>query len=255
MTTTTTKTPRKASLTERRALWKSQYRKSEQTYGDSLTARDTAVVNMFRSLPDSVTTVRKTATGETKTTKPVSDNQRAKDTLAALAVGVDDKGTTRDRFALTPVRVTQIVKAYHRAEAITMASTSNGSLAPALETEAAGALVSALTTAGRGNYLGDKGADALAETLRESLADTKPGDVVAAAEVAVRDAIAKAADAKKADKETAKPKAADAPRPVVVISNAIDSLEAALVESAKDLDPQQKALLGGRLEALVLHLK
>lgn len=254
-------TPRKASLTERRAFYRSQYRQAESDYGTSLETRDAALVNMFRSLPDTVTTKKKTATGETITNKPVSDRQRAKDTLLALAVGVDDKGVTRDRFALTDVRVVAIVKAYMRAETAVGASPVNGALAPVMETPQAAALVTALTTAARSTNLGDKGADALAETMRgqifESTDAVKPVDVVKAAEALTRDAIAKATEARKVAAEAAKAKATTTPdveRPVVAISNAVDSLEAALVAQAKDLDAQQKTLIHKRLEALLLHL-
>lgn len=272
MSTTTTKpqgatkTPRKATLTERRALWTSQYRKAAEGAEVAQQDRDTAIVNMFRSLPDSVTTKRKTANGETTTTKPVSDLQRAKDTLRALAVGVDDKGTTRDIFALTPVRAVAIVKAYRRAEvAIGASPVNNGSLAPALETPEAATLATALTTAARSNYLGDAGADALAETMKANLFEAgaldsaKPVDVVKAAEKETRDAIAKA-QAKKAEEKVAaaakaKETSTDGPRPVVAISDALDTLEVALTAGAKDLDTSQKAMLLNRLEALALHLK
>lgn len=257
MSTTTETAPRTASLATRQAKWKRDYRKAAESTENARLLRDTAVVNTFRSLPDSEVSEKKTATGITRTTKPVSDNARAKATLVMLAVSVDDKGRTQDIFGLTPQRVVQIVKAYHRAETITQTSTQTGTLSPVLETEAANALTVALTEASKSQNLGDKGADALAETMRETLAETDFGDgqaVVAAAETMTREAIAKAKAAKAAKKD------ADAPadgeptvRPVVLISAALDTLESAL-EGASDLDPQQKAFLLQRLETLAKHL-
>lgn len=250
-TSTETRAPRTASLAQRQAKWKRDYRKAAETTENARILRDTAVVNYFRSLPDSEVSEKKTATGVTRTTKPVSDNARAKATLIALAVAVDDKGKTQDIFGLTPQRVVQIVKAYHRAETITQTSTTAGSLAPVLETEEANALTVALTEATK--HMGDKGADALAETLRSDLDGVAPADVVAKAETLTREAIAKA-KAAKASKAEAKPEAEEGVRPVVAISAALDSLESALAAGASDLDPQQKALLLGRLESLSKHL-
>lgn len=255
MSTTTETKPRTASLAQRQAKWKRDYRRAAESTENARILRDTAVVNYFRSLPDTVTSVtkNKSGLGSTTTTKPVSDNARAKDTLAALAVAVDDKGKTQDIFGLTPQRVVQIVKAYHRAETITQTSTTAGNLAPVLETEAANALTVALLEAQKSHNLGDKGADALAETLAKDLAESKPEDVVIKAEALTRDAIAKA-KAAKADKPEAEAKPeADGDRPVVAISNALDSLESALA-GAGDLDPQQRALLRGRMESLIKHL-
>lgn len=247
-TDTTTRTP---SLATRQAKWKRDYRKAAESTENARLLRDTAVVNMFRSLPDSEVTTRKTANGETRTTKPVSDNARAKATLVALAVSVDDKGRTQDIFGLTPQRVVQIVKAYHRAETITQTSTQTGALAPVLESEAANALTVALTEAGK--HMGDKGTDALAETLAKDLADAKPEEVVAKAETLTRDAIAKAKAAKAEKRDDAKAEKDSLVRPVVAISAALDSLESAL-SGAADLDPQQKAMLLQRLETLAKHL-
>ena len=249
MSTATETAPRTASLATRQAKWKRDYRKAADQTENARILRDTAVVNYFRSLPDSEVSEKKTATGVTRTTKPVSDNARAKATLIALAVSVDDKGRTQDIFGLTPQRVVQIVKAYHRAETITMSSTTDGALSPILETERANALTVALTEAGK--HMGDKGTDALAETLAKDLADTPAGEIVAAAEAATRDAIVKAKEAKAAKKDDAKD--ADDVRPVVAISAALDSLESALA-GASDLDPQQKAFLLQRLETLAKHL-
>lgn len=246
-TATQTRTP---SLATRQAKWKRDYRKAADATENARILRDTAVVNYFRSLPDSEVSEKKTATGITRTTKPVSDNARAKATLLALAVGVDDKGKTQDIFGLTPQRVVQIVKAYHRAETITMSSTTDGALSPILETERANALTVALTEATK--HMGDKGADALAETMAKSLAETPAGEIVAAAEAATRDAIAKAKAAKAAKKDETGDKGDDV-RPVVAISAALDSLESAL-SGAADLDPQQKAFLLQRLETLAKHL-
>lgn len=250
MSTTTDTTTRTPSLATRQAKWKRDYRKAAESTENARLLRDTAVVNTFRSLPDSEVTTRKTANGETRTTKPVSDNARAKATLVMLAVSVDDKGRTQDIFGLTPQRVVQIVKAYHRAETITQTSTQTGALAPVLESEAANALTVALTEAGK--HMGDKGTDALAETLAKDLADAKPEDVVAKAETLTRDAIAKAKAAKAAKKDETSDKADDV-RPVVAISAALDSLESAL-SGAADLDPQQRAMLLQRLETLAKHL-
>jgi len=251
-TATETREPRTASLAMRQAKWKRDYRKAAETTENARILRDTAVVNYFRSLPDSEVSEKKTATGITRTTKPVSDNARAKATLVALAVAVDDKGKTQDIFGLTPQRVVQIVKAYHRAETITQTSTTQGSLNPLLETEAANALTVALTEASKSQNLGDKGADALAETLAKDLADAKPSEVVKAAEEATREAISKAKAAKAAKADDAKPEAGEI-RPVVAISAALDSLESALA-GVGDLDPQQKAMLLNRLETLAKHL-
>jgi len=256
-TRTVTKPTTTNTLATRRARYVRDYRQAATDFAAAMNVRDTAIVNYFRTLPETETvevTNPKTAT-TTRTTKPVSDNQRAKDTLAALAVSVDDKGRTNDVFALAPQRVVQIVKAYRRAEQITATATTSGALAPALESEAASTLATALTTAAKSDALGDKGADALAETLAKSLADSKPEDVVKAADTLVREATAKAKDAAKVAKveAAAKDKAA-APAPVVLISGALDSLESALA-GAKDLDPQQKSMLLQRLESLALHLK
>jgi hypothetical protein len=250
MSTTTETATRTPSLATRQAKWKRDYRKAAEATENARILRDTSVVNFFRSLPDSEVTVRKTANGEQRTTKPVSDNARAKATLVALAVSVDDKGKTQDIFGLTPQRVVQIVKAYHRAETVTMSSTTNGSLSPILETDRANALTVALTEATK--HMGDKGTDALAETLAKDLADTPAGEIVAAAEAATRDAISKAKAAKAAKKDDAKPES-DV-RPVVAISAALDSLESALSAGASDLDPQQKAFLLQRLETLAKSL-
>lgn len=254
MSTETETAPRTASLATRQAKWKRDYRKSTDMAENARILRDTAIVNYFRSLPDTEVSEKKTATGITRTTKPVSDNARAKATLVALAVSVDDKGKTQDIHNIAPQRVVQIVKAYHRAETITQTSTQTGNLSPILETEAANALTVALTEASKSQNLGDKGADALAEKIRADLADTDPADAVAAAEAITREAIAKAKVAKAAKKD------ADAPadgeptvRPVVLISAALDTLESAL-EGASDLDAQQKAFLLQRLETLAKHL-
>lgn len=250
---TTTETPtRTPSLATRQAKWKRDYRKAAENTENARILRDTAIVNYFRSLPDSEVSEKKTATGVTRTTKPVSDNARAKATLEALAVSVDDKGKTQDIFALAPQRVVQIVKAYYRAETVTATSTQTGSLAPVLETEAANALTIALTEAAKSTNLGDKGTDALAETLAKDLADAKPEEVVAKAETLTREAIAKAKAAKAEKKDDASDKADDV-RPVVAISAALDSLESALA-GASDLDSQQKAMLLQRLESLAKHL-
>lgn len=243
---------RTASLADRQAKWKNDYRRACDATENARVLRDTAVVNYFRSTPDSETVTKKTANGEQRTTKPVSDNARAKATLTALAVSVDDKGRTQDIFALTPQRVVQIVKAYHRAETVTATSTTSGALAPVLETEAANALTVALTEAGK--HMGDKGTDALAVTLAKDLADAKPEDVVIKAETLTRDAIAKAKEAKAAKAEETKPEAVESERPVVKISAALDSLESALA-GASDLDPQQRAMLLNRLESLAKHLR
>lgn len=247
-TETTTRTP---SLATRQAKWKRDYRRAADATENARVLRDTAVVNYFRSLPDSETVTKKTANGEQRTTKPVSDNARAKSTLVALAVSVDDKGRTQDIFGLTPQRVTQIVKAYHRAETITQTSTTVGALASVLETEEANALTVALTEAAKSINLGDKGADALAETIRADLADVTPADAVKAAEAITRESIVKARAAKAAAPEV-KPES-DGERPVVKISAALDALESAL-SGAADLDPQQKTLLLQRLETLAKHL-
>ena len=106
-------------LADRRARYVRNYRAAAEAQTAAINLRDAAIVNYFRSLPNSATTVTTTATGEVRTTKPVSDNQRAKDTLSALATSVDDKGRTNDVFALTPQRVVQVVKAYRRAEQVT----------------------------------------------------------------------------------------------------------------------------------------
>lgn len=247
-TTTETRAPRTASLAQRQAKYKRDYRRAAEATENARVLRDSAVVNYFRSLPDSEVSEKKTATGVTRTTKPVSDNARAKATLVALAVAVDDKGKTQDIFGLTPQRVVQIVKAYHRAETITQTSTTAGSLAPVLETEEGNALTVALTEATK--HMGDKGAEALAETLAKDLADVKPEEVVVKAETLTRDAIAKA-KAAKAEKPEVKPE--EDVRPVVAISAALDSLESAL-SGASDLDPQQRAFLLQRLESLAKHL-
>lgn len=252
-TTDTTTAPRTASLAQRQAKWKRDYRKAADNTENARILRDTAVVNYFRSLPDSEVSEKKTATGVTRTTKPVSDNARAKATLVALAVSVDDKGKTQDIFGLTPQRVVQIVKAYHRAETITQTSTQTGTLAAVLETDDASALSVALTEAAKSQNLGDKGADALTETLRADLADVEPGDVVRKAEVLTRQAIAKAKAAKDIAAAKADETKAEEVRPVVAISAALDSLESAL-SGASDLDPQQKVFLLQRLESLAKHL-
>lgn len=251
MSTTTETTTRTPSLAQRQAKYKRDYRRAAEATENARLMRDNAVVNYFRSLPDTTSTTvkNKSGLGSTTTTKPVSDNQRAKDTLAALAVAVDDKGRTMDVFALTPQRVVQIVKAYHRAETITHTSTTAGNLAPVLESEEGNALTVALTEAAK--HLTDKGTEALAETLAKDLADVKPEDVVVKAETLTRDAIAKA-KAAKAGKPEPKPESGEE-RPVVAISAALDSLESAL-QGASDLDPQQKALLRGRLESLAKFL-
>lgn len=257
-------TARKATLAERRTRWVGDYRRAAQGTEEALRVRDEAIVNYFRSLPDSVTTTKSTATGKTRTTKPVSDNQRAKDTLAALAVSVDDKGKTQDVFGLVPQRVVQVVKAYRRAEEMTMLRPDkDGTLSPVLASDDGAALVTALNTAARGALLGDKGADALAVTLAKDLAETAPQDVVKAAETATRDAIDKAkakADADKAEAKAKTPEAADVVRPVVAISAALDALESALngtsdLDGAADLDSQQKSFLLQRLENLASHLR
>lgn len=252
------KTARKATLSERRALWTNDYRKAANDTEVATRVRDEAIVNTFRSFPDSEVTEKKTATGTTRTTKAVSDNQRAKDTLKTLAVAVDDKGKTMDVFGLVPQRVVQIVKAYRRAEQITASTTTDGTLSPVLASEEGAALVTALNTASRGALLGDKGSDALAVTLAKDLADTAPAEIVKAAETATRDAIDKAKAKADADKEAAKAKgskATEETRPAVGISAALDSLESALTESAKDLDAQQKSMLLQRLENLAAHLR
>lgn len=251
---TATETRTVADLATRQAKWKSDYRKACDATENARVLRDTAVVNTFRSLPDSETVSKKTANGETRTTKPVSDNARAKATLVMLAVSVDAKGKTEDIFGLTPQRVVQIVKAYHRAETITMTSTTDGGLSPMLETDRANALTVALTEASKSQHLGDKGADALAETLAKDLADVSVNDIVAAAETATREAIVKAKAAKEAKAEETKPEAEDGERPVVKISAALDSLEVAL-EGVADLDSQQKAMLLQRVETLAKHLR
>lgn len=257
MSTTTTRKPRTATLAEKRALWTRDYRQAATDTTTAIRVRDEAIVNTFRSFPDSEVTEKKTATGVTRTTKPVSDNARAKDTLSTLAVAVDDKGKTMDVFGLVPQRVVQIVKAYRRAEEMTAQTTTDGTVAPALASDEGAALVTALNTAARGALLGDKGTDALAAVVAKDLADVKPGEIVKAAETATRDAIVKAKDKADADKAAAKDKApkGDAPRPAVGISAALDSLESALNESAKDLDAQQKSMLLQRLENLAAFLR
>lgn len=255
-TETAPATTRQPSLAQRQAKWKRDYRRAADSTENARTLRDTAIVNYFRSLPDSETSEKKNATGGvTRTTKAVSDISRAKATLVALAVSVDDKGKTQDIFALAPQRVVQIVKAFHRAETITQTSTTSGALAPVLETEAATALTVALTEAAKPTNLGDAGALALAETLAKDLADATPEEVVVKAETLTREAIAKAKDAKKAtaDATTDETKNSEV-RPVVLISGALDALESALTSGAADLDPQQKAMLLQRLETLAKHL-
>lgn len=265
-TSTATKTARKATLTERRALWTRDYRKAANDTEIALRVRDEAIVNTFRSFPDSEVTEKKTATGVTRTTKAVSDNQRAKDTLKTLAVAVDDKGKTLDIFGLVPQRVVQIVKAYRRAEQMTGATpNTDGTLSPVVASEEGAALVTALNTAARGALLGDKGSDALAEVAAKDLADTPVKDVVKAAEAVTREAIDKAKAKTDADKAAAKDKAktakpGDVVRPVVAISAALDALESALngvsdSDGAADLDAQQKAFLLQRLENLSAHLR
>jgi hypothetical protein len=253
-----TETPRKATLEERRAHWTNVYRESCISEEHAQSERDRAIVNMFRSLPDSVVTRKTTATGVTTTTKPVSDNQRAKDTLSALAVGIDESGATRDVWALKPQRVVQIVKAYRRAEDLTMLRPDEDGLSPLLATDEGRTLVTALQTAARPNNLGDAGADAFTVVAAKDLADVSVKDVVAKAEEVTREAISKAKEAKAEAKEEAKSKEEakeEAPRPAAVVATALDSLESALSEVAKDLDPQQKSMLLHRLESLALHLK
>lgn len=259
--TQTRKVARKATLAERRALWTSDYRKAANDTETAVRVRDEAIVNTFRSFPDSEVTEKKTATGVTRTTKAVSDNARAKDTLRTLAVAVDDKGKTMDVFGLVPQRVVQIVKAYRRAEQMTGATpNTDGTLSPVVASEEGAALVTALNSAARGAILGDKGADALAEVTAKDLADTAPAEIVKAAEEATRVAIDKAQSASKAEKDAAaaRAKGSDdkAPAlPAVAVSSALDSLESVLGEVAKDLDPQQKAFLLQRLENLSAHLR
>lgn len=258
-TTNTRRTARKATLTERRAAWTRDYRKAATDTETAVRVRDEAIVNTFRSFPDTEVSERKTANGTTRTTKAVSDNQRAKDTLRTLAVAVDDKGKTLDVFGLVPQRVVQIVKAYRRAEQMTGATpNTDGTLSPVVASEEGAALVTALNTAARGALLGDKGSDALAEVAAKDLADTPAKDIVKAAEAVTRDAIDKAKAKSDADKDAAKakaPRTSEGATPAVLVSAALDSLESVLTEGAKDLDPQQKAFLLQRLENLAAHLR
>lgn len=251
--TTTTET-RTASLAQRQAKWKRDYRRAAESTDKARTTRDTAIVNYFRSLPDSEVTKKKNPkTGMTTTsTKAVSDNQRAKDTLLALAVGVDDKGKTTDVFALAPQRVVQIVKAYRRMDAMLATSTNTGQVAPELESEEATALSAALLEAAKSNNLGDKGADALAQTLADKAPEAVTPESLRDAEAEVRSAIAKAKAAKPEDTDAPE---SEGPRPVVAISDALDTLESALSDGAADLDQHQRAMLANRLESLLKHLK
>jgi hypothetical protein len=248
-------TPVEASLTDRLARWTNDYRNACEATENARTLRDTAIVNVFRALPDTETVKKHNAkSGTTVTsTKPVSDNARALETLRTVAVGVDDKGKTRDVFGLTPQRVVQIVKSYRRMDVALSTSTTTGQVAPALESEEATALSAALLEAAKSGNLGDKGADALATTMAAEAPETVTPAVLEAKTAEVRDAIAKAkAEAKaKADKGT--DKVSEAPKPIVALSDSIAALWSDLETMAQDLDPQQKALLLGKFRDLSDH--
>jgi hypothetical protein len=244
-----------ASLAQRLARWTNDYRNACEATENARTLRDTAIVNVFRALPDTETvTKHNTKTGtKTVSTKAVSDNARALETLRTVAVGVDEKGKTNDIFGLTPQRVVQIVKSYRRMDLIVATSTKTGQVAPELESEAATALSAALLEAAKSNALGDKGTDALAETLAKSAPENVNGAVLEDATSQVRDAIAKAKDASKAKADKGTDKTSEAPKPVVALSDGIAALWSDLESLAQDLDPQQKALMLGKFRDLADH--
>jgi hypothetical protein len=244
-----------ASLAQRLARWTNDYRNACEATENARTLRDTAIVNVFRALPDTETVTKHNAKTGTKTvsTKAVSDNARALETLRTVAVGVDEKGKTNDIFGLTPQRVVQIAKSYRRMDLIVATSTKTGQVAPELESEAATALSAALLEAAKSNALGDKGADALAETLANNTPEVVTPAALEAKATEVRDAIAKAKDAAKAKADKGTDKASEAPKPVVALSDGIAALWSDLESLAQDLDPQQKVLMLGKFRDLADH--
>lgn len=261
MTTKTRTTPKapetdaaaEASLAQRLNRWTNDYRNACVATENARTLRDTAIVNVFRALPDSETVKKHNAKSGTTTytTKPISDNARALETLRTVAVGVDEKGKTNDVFGLTPQRVVQIVKSYRRMDVALSTSTTTGQIAKPLESEEATALSAALLEAAK--KMGDKGADALAETMAKDAPEAVTGAVLEDATAQVRDAIAKATAAAKAKAEKAKDKASEAPKPAAALSDGIAALWSDLESLAQDLDPQQKALILTKFRDLADH--
>jgi hypothetical protein len=245
-----------ASLAQRLARWTNDYRNACVATENARTLRDTAIVNVFRALPDTETVTKHNAKTGTKTvsTKAVSDNARALETLRTVAVGVDDKGKTNDIFGLTPQRVVQIVKSYRRMDVALSTSTTTGQVAPELETEAATALSAALLEAAKSNALGDKGADALATTMASETPDSVVTPMLLENKAQeVRDAIAKAKANAKANADKGTDKTSEAPKPVVALSDGIAALWSDLEALAQDLDPAQKALILGKFRDLADH--
>lgn len=231
---------RKPSVDQRRSRYTNDYRAAAHDSANATQARDQAIYGYYGTLPEAAEVDGKT--------KPISERQRAADTLKALAVKVDDKGRTLDAFEMTPVRVVQIVKTYRRAATLLGASApldTPEAMPVALTTEDVAPLITALTTAAKSDALGTKGVDALVS--QAASAEQGPE----AAEAVVREAIGKA-KAVKADK----PKAESSPvTPVQRVSAALDSLESILSEVGADLDPAQRSMLLGRMTEISKHFQ
>lgn len=236
---------RKPSLTERRDRAVNDYRQATHGAENAYILRDNALVSFMRTLPESEEIDSKT--------KPVSERKRAEATLKALAVATDDKGKTLDIFELTPVRVVQIVKSYTRAEAILGDAAGERetpeSIPAALLTDAAKPLISAINQAANGTTgLGQKGLDAVVSEMSVP-EGTDPAEALSAAEATVRDAVA--AKRENAPKPAAEPSVA---RPVVRVSNALDTLESILTDVGAELDANQKSALLARVTEISKHL-
>lgn len=234
---------RKPSLSERRSRAVNEYREATHGAENAFILRDNALVSFMRTLPESEEVDSKT--------KPVSERKRAEATLKALAVATDDKGRTLDIFELTPVRVVQIVKSYTRAEAILGDAAGERetpeSIPSALLTDAAKPLISAINQAANGTTgLGQKGLDAV---VSEMAVPEGTADALSVAESTIREAVQ--AKRENAPAKSEEPKVA---RPVVRVSNALDSLESILSEVGAELDPAQRSMLLARVTEISKHL-
>lgn len=248
-----------ASLTDRQAHHVNAYRNAEATHGSSKHAANVAAVAYFRTLPESVTVT----TAKSQTVKPVSARDRAAQTLEALCVKVERDGKGKvtkglDTIGFTPVRVVQLVNAFTRAETTgvvkveALANPVEGETVP--DAEQVEALVSALDQAAVVG--GIRGADALASSIRETVAErvqAEAGEIsplAAAVETAKADV--KAMREAKAEQAKSTPVVKTAAQ---TIGDAVAALVSALEAEAQNLDAGQKSALLAKVQAATLFLK
>lgn len=257
-----------ASLSDRQAHYVNEYRNAETTHGSSKHAANVAAVAYYRTLPESVTV----KTAKSSQVKPVSARERAAQTLEALCVKVERNEAGKvvkglDTIGFTPVRVVQLVNAFTRAEVTGVVKVE--ALVSGEDTnnpEEVEALVSALDQA---QFVGGvKVADALASSIRETIAEAAPGPEAGTVTLETKDGkafdfvspLALAVETAQSDvvamREAKKEQAKETPvvkSPATVIADAVQVLWDAIEANSTDLDPGQKSALIAKMNALQEH--